>query len=345
MTLVEFLSHAMEKHNVFYSPEQIERALLSRDGYEEVSIPKEGGGVRVLHIPGQELKIVQRSILKWLRKIFPNMVPWWSYVDCAFFHRKSDWFLQFDLKDAFGSVNISQVKKILILELEEEARINKVIPGYFDTKWIHPSNSALAIEQLADLILALTTYKGRLPQGAPTSPSLYHLALNFDPEKFWDDWGDDFPFAPRSAGGLWPSILKEIPRPFLATCYVDNICISGPRPIPPDIQEKVFQKFREAGFEVHKVRQTSFRQGAPMICGLRVVEVNEERKLALPQRTIKKWRGMLGRLRHEQDLLEHSLLKRKIQGFIGALKPIYGDALPNQLAKPLAQLKELGMKL
>jgi hypothetical protein len=126
-----------------------------RPAYTEFRIPKRSGGTRRILAPGDDLKNLQRRILRRLlgrlrahpaahgfergRSIVTNALP----------HRGRDAVVRFDLVDFFPSTQARRVRRYF-------RRIG----------WNRPA---------AAILVRLCTFEGGLPQGAPTSPRLSNL--------------------------------------------------------------------------------------------------------------------------------------------------------------------------
>lgn len=123
--------------------------------YREFSMPKRSGGMRTIQAPSDELKSVQRRILRRLLgrlKVHPAATGFErgrSIVDNARPHQGQAVVMRLDIKEFFTSTSAHRVKEYF-------RRIG----------WNRPA---------ADLLLRLCTYEGGLPQGAPTSPRLSNL--------------------------------------------------------------------------------------------------------------------------------------------------------------------------
>jgi RNA-directed DNA polymerase len=122
--------------------------------YREFDIPKRGGGSRRIAAPDRGTRDLQRRID---RRILPSsglheaaygFVRGRSMVDHARRHSGKAVVLRMDLKDFFGTTTVERVR------------------SYF--RWVWD-------DEAADLLTSLTTYRGSLPQGAPTSPALSNL--------------------------------------------------------------------------------------------------------------------------------------------------------------------------
>jgi RNA-directed DNA polymerase len=126
--------------------------------YRELRIPKKSGEARLLNAPADALKTVQRTILRRLLgklSAHPSAMGFergQSIATNAAPHVGAAVLLKMDIRDFFTATSVNRVRE------------------YFHT--IGWNGDA------ADLLTKLTTYKGGLPQGAPTSPRLSNL-LNY----------------------------------------------------------------------------------------------------------------------------------------------------------------------
>lgn len=131
--------------------------------YREVRIPKRSGGERVLHVPSDSLKKVQRKILRGLLgKLKPHDAVHGfregrSIVTNAKVHAGKSVVLRMDIRDFFSRTAAIQVF------------VRMQVMGW----------DAAA----AEMITRLTTYRDGLPQGAPTSPQLSNVVLQLMDEK------------------------------------------------------------------------------------------------------------------------------------------------------------------
>jgi len=152
--------------------------------------PKRSGkGNRLIEHPCPALKRVQQSVNSLLQRldlpsIFHGSHVGTSVVSNALPHRSSSWFLTFDLANYYKNI-----------------RPQKVYRGFVEMG---------AAPDVARVLTRLTTIKGRVPQGAPTSPVVAAIAM--------------LNLARR---------LANLGRPFHAkiSVYGDNVAISGPKAI------------------------------------------------------------------------------------------------------------------
>lgn len=134
-------------------------ASNSQHLYRPFDLPKKSGrGSRRIDSPQQPLKGIQARINQ---KIFSHMtfpieivgsVRGRSVRDHAKRHIGKRVLTTLDIQDFFGNVTADKVRRSVLNALECSSRI-------------------------ADILVGLTTYKGRLPQGASTSPTLANLAI------------------------------------------------------------------------------------------------------------------------------------------------------------------------
>ncbi|MCE2711403.1 MAG: reverse transcriptase family protein [Cryomorphaceae bacterium] len=133
--------------------------------YSEKNIRKKNGGFRSLDIPEKSLKLLQEKLNDHLQSVYTYLRPQTTHGFVRYPNRKScnilknasvhtskNYVLNMDLKDFFHSVNALRVKHVF-----------QNSPFKFN-------------EHLSNCLALLTTYKGRLPQGAPSSPVLSNFA-------------------------------------------------------------------------------------------------------------------------------------------------------------------------
>ena len=139
---------------------ELEKAM-NQPVYHRYKIPKKKGGTREIYAPGKELMKVQKRLNYFLQAYYLIMKPSCSYgfvinyngeiertniVRNALPHTNKKHVLSIDLKDFFHSIKAHRVKNLFLSHLFQ-----------FD-------------ENIATALALLTTYKGELPAGAPSSP-------------------------------------------------------------------------------------------------------------------------------------------------------------------------------
>ena len=135
--------------------------------YREFRIPKKSGGFRLIEDPTEPLKKTLQKLNRHLQAChyFQKTTAAYGFVAVpvkdpdprniltnAQKHRNKDWLLNADFLDFFHAVRDDAVRAIFIN-----------LPFCFS-------------EDLVEVLVGLTTYKGRLPMGSPTSPVLSNLA-------------------------------------------------------------------------------------------------------------------------------------------------------------------------
>ncbi|MHC4916602.1 MAG: reverse transcriptase family protein [Planctomycetota bacterium] len=220
---------------------ELRRLASEAEGrYHRLRLPRPGRSPRVIDAPDRELKAVQRKLLRRLIRLLPvsrhahGFVPRRSPVTAARPHVGKEWVVTFDVRDFFPSVRSRAVR---------EAAAELGLSGG-DGR----------------LLVRLTTLRGRLPQGAPTSPALANVA---------------FSECDARLAGLASSLGLAYTR------YADDLAFSGDRRAGR-LQSSVSGILRENGFrlaaEKTRVMPRSRRQE---VCGL---VVNDGVRLPREQR-------------------------------------------------------------
>lgn len=139
--------------------------------YHSKSIPKADGGARVLSIPDEPLKRIQRAIAERLLAYEPVSVyakaykPTGNVRKNAICHVGKEKLLKLDIYKFFDSIRYSLVKE-------------KVFPSHKYSEQIR-------------ILLSLLCYKGdSLPQGAPTSPVISNIIMR-DFDQAVGEWCED----------------------------------------------------------------------------------------------------------------------------------------------------------
>lgn len=142
--------------------------MAERPQYDEFDVPKKSGGFRHIEDPDDELKEVLRLLNDFLQAVyyFRKSEAAYGFVRVPYDeanlrnirtnaekHRNQQWMLNVDFLDFFHQINQREVYELFVCP---------------------PFNFS---EDLAVLLSKLTTYKGRLPMGSPTSPVLSNFAM------------------------------------------------------------------------------------------------------------------------------------------------------------------------
>lgn len=143
-----------------------------KESYLTFKIPKKSGGFRTIVSPCDKLKNIQRSLLKYLERIFvpdqdaTGFIPLRSIHDNAIKHIGKDCVVNLDLENFFPSINKQMLRKALNKEISEYIQSKDTINAICSLCTI-PTNSNIEV----------------LAQGAPTSPLLSNIVLKeFDRE-------------------------------------------------------------------------------------------------------------------------------------------------------------------
>jgi RNA-directed DNA polymerase len=205
--------------------------LPPRFRYRHFTIPKRDGTPREIVEPGPALKIVQRKILKlYLNKPKPHPAALGfrrkkSIADHAWAHVGAAIIITADIENFFPNTSRQRVK------------------GW----WRQQGYSTLEVR----LLTSLTTYRGCLPQGAPTSPALSNLINN--------EMDAALERHTRQGGGKY-------------TRYADDLVFSWPggSEPPADFEQTVRAVLRQSGYRLHprKGWRVWRRSDEPEVTGL-----------------------------------------------------------------------------
>lgn len=161
--------------------------------YKSWDHPKPSGGTRPIDTPKEKLKFVQRRINEKIfqrtriNKIAIGGVRGKRLRDNLMPHVGQSMVANFDLKSFFSNITNRQVYQLYIL--------------------------IGASPDVARILTRLTTFKGRIPQGAPTSPMLANLVAGYEKRLCLDER------------------LQSLSRKnkFRTKRWVDDISMSGPQ--------------------------------------------------------------------------------------------------------------------
>lgn len=199
--------------------ELIALANRARFHYKTIEIKKRNGSTRTLHAPSYKIKGIQTWILRNILDKYPihecatGFHPGASVYDNAKRHAENTRFLQVDVSDFFTSIKIEAIHNIFSkMEMDSD---------------------------LCRILTLLCSYRGFLPQGGVTSPSLSNL--------FMYEFDDDmFKFC-NSIG-------------YTYTRYADDITISGHDKVYfQDAYSKIYEKCKDLGLSLNtdKTRYSS----------------------------------------------------------------------------------------
>ena len=261
-----------------------------RPRYRQFTIPKRSGGTRRILAPGDDLKKLQRCILRRLLarlRVHPaahGFEPGKSIVTNASPHQGQEIVVRFDLVDFFTSTTRRRVKEYF-------RRIG----------WNR---------RAAKILTRLCTHEGGLPQGAPTSPRLSNLI--------------NFRFDARLAGmtvalgGAYTRYADDITLSFPKEERDEDWVFRSGEPTPFDLtrcprkvnfmRAFVRRVAEENGYRVHRRKKQSVRRGhhRQMVTGL---VVND--RVNLPRQTRRWLRAVEHRARQAKQPLDFLKASRK----------------------------------
>jgi RNA-directed DNA polymerase len=233
--------------------------ILNNPKYTTYSINKKRGGTRQIDAPGKQLKAIQKHLNYHLQAYYLCIKPievhgfvvnphylgtYCNIAENAKVHVKKRNVLNIDLKDFFPSIAAWQVKEM------------------FSSPYFGFS------EQLAMALTMLTTYEGKLPIGAPTSPVISNfICLQLDADLI--------------------NYCKQ--NEIAYSRYADDLTFSSDRAISNDQVREIGELIKRNHFEINekKIRLKPAHR-KQTVTGLTVNnQVNVDRRL------LKKIRAML----------------------------------------------------
>lgn len=168
--------------------------IALRCSYSSVSIRKRSGEIRLLHVPNEDLREVQRKLLRSVFRLLPvhraakGFVRNRSIVHHAAQHTGKSYVLVCDIADFFPSTTAKRIHDFFVTDLHWPEWVSKEI-----------------------VRLVCLPKKKCLPQGAPTSPILANIvnrrmdarlaAFAGEHHLDYSRYADDLAFSPRSQSG------------------------------------------------------------------------------------------------------------------------------------------------
>ncbi len=254
-------------------------AYFMRDSekYKRREIPRAGKTPRIIEEPIPVLKFIQRRILKrileqtGLPDYAHGFVSGRSIATAASPHTNKEVVVCCDLRDFFPTITIKRVW------------------GIFRILVVNP--------RAANLLAELTTYKKRLPQGAPTSPMLANLVVRHLDHRL---------------AGL--SRTMDITY----TRYADDMIFSG-GPETPRILKMLREIVKEEGFTLAEEKTRILRRGRRQeVCGL---VVNDS--LGIPRRWRRNLRAQIHNIAKAGAIKPENI--SSIQGKLGFLQHFHPE--------------------
>ncbi len=258
--------------------------ILNNPTYKNYTIKKKRGGTRQIFAPEKHLKSIQKRLNYFLQAYYlwikPNEVHGFvvnphylgthcNIVENAKVHVNKKFVLNIDLKDFFPSISARQVKEIF------------------------SSTCFNFNEQLSTALALLTTYEGKLPIGAPSSPVISNfvcLELDLALKEFCQKINSEYFYNDNNK-----LLHKKKQFVFFETYdiaysrYADDITFSSNIPISTEMLSNIISIIHQYGFELNEKKlRFKLSNRKQTVTGLTVNEkVNIDRKL------LKKIRAML----------------------------------------------------
>ncbi len=257
------------------------RSLNTR--YRICHLPKDAGGFRVIAVPPEELMRFQRQLQRHLLRFAPisdcvhGSMRGHSTKTQALMHRQASALLSFDLKDAFTQATVAQVADAFRFLA-------------FD-------------DHVSEMLAALTTFDGSLPQGAPTSNMLWNLVCRQLDERL-----------------LWVAERFDLTY----TRYTDELFFSHPQTIERAKRQAIETWVEQTGFVLNcrKTRYQHVRSGALQLTGLSI----HAGLVTVTRAEIERLRALV----HMATV--HRLPRAYIEGEIGRIRHVYRPRLmPHRL--------------
>jgi len=222
---------------------------------------KKDGTKREICIPEEFLKTIQRKINRYVVNHFrpaPNVFGFsgGNVIDAITPHLKSKIIFSVDLKDAFPTIKFIDVFNFFITGRKVNPSFDLYTPpevvayGYFS--WY-----------AAKILAELTTYKSKLPQGAPTSPKLFDILCGYLDKKISE--------LAQNTNGIY-------------TRYADNIFFSlNKEEFPQKLRQAIIKavegqrNFKDISrgyphFNWHKLKVRRMDKGALRMLGLNIID-------------------------------------------------------------------------
>ena len=146
--------------------------------YHQLSLSKRDGGVRVLQVPNEKLKRLQRNLLQYFQhaEISPCAAAYIkgrTIKEQAIKHTNSRLIVKLDIENFFGSITFQKV----FYSVDEALKNSPLVGPYYRMN----SQQSLILKnynsEVSWFITKACTLNGVLPQGAPTSPMLSNMVF------------------------------------------------------------------------------------------------------------------------------------------------------------------------
>jgi len=306
---------------------------LGKETYKKIYLQKANNSKRQIFIPEDNLKMVQKKInkhiLSFLFKPAKNVFGFsgGSIIDAITPHLKAKSLLCVDFKDAFPTITFDDIFDYLttgrgVWRSGWPTKIVGIDKGWFS--WYG-----------ARIITELTTFKGKLPQGAPTSPRLFDLLcepIDRALLKIADKVKGRYT---RYADNIFFSIDEdEFPRPLRQAILKT---IEGRRKYSSLIGHQKHVRYKGPCFDWHKLRIKKIGKNPQKLLGLNIIENKVHNTRSFKKRlrlTLHHINWLLDQ--NMQETREFETAWQKLQGQINFAR---ADTLPKKLMEGYLELE------
>jgi hypothetical protein len=261
--------------------------------------------MRQIAIPNAPMRAVHRRIRVALELQFP-VNPFEEILSPhsgAEKHRNGRYFYQTDLRNAFGSVPLKPLAKI-----------------------IAASNQTWNEDEVAEVLEEYCYENGGkgLITGLPASPMLFSIyarhALDAPLHAFWPPFQNYYKL---DAGALGRKLGKQFTR------FVDDLTFSSPEWISEDVRRMIRNIIESAGFEVNHRKSTvkDIRKGPIIITGVGLeYRPNQRARMFVPGHYVNRARGMI----HMALKGKGTRRREEIEGMMSVFSACFGGKKMNQ---------------
>ncbi|HNW88083.1 MAG TPA: reverse transcriptase family protein [Bacteroidales bacterium] len=276
-----------------------------KGNYKTFPIEKKSGKLRWIDAPGIDLKNAQLEILtKFLYRFSPHpmatgFIKGFGVHEGAARHIGAKFVINLDLSNFFTSIKKDRVTKLihhLLLRTTEIDNIKNIDMNEF--------------RKFRDLLVALCTYKNRLPQGACTSPAIANLVAEKLDEQLYN-------------------LAEE--HDLIYSRYADDLSFSGLGNPDYSVINSIMQIIVEKGFKVNNKKTSIKTSNKRMV----VTGIVINKKLGIPKYKKKVFRAKLyNLLKNEIPVSKEDL--QKLRGYaewIKILNPQVGLTFLQQIRR------------
>ena len=282
------LLHAFAFRPAYFENSPFNAWSKAKGLYYRRQLLKRSGGVRHLWVPIPPLRRIQRTLLRCCldqaqetltdavmgarRRLHPDDPPFGIFRNAAR-HIGQTYVASYDLKDFFPSVRADQVVQAL-MRLEAPVGIDD---NGAPLLWTHDA---------AVLVARLVTRRGRLPQGAPTSPAIANLVFGPLDEKIQERLGSYVVYS-RYFDDMTMSISSPAAR---------RLQLDSPAAFRDYTSAVIEDVLRGTPFRINsrKTRVTSLKHGH-RVTGLRVTD----ERVTLPRKSRRALRALLHQVQRD----------------------------------------------